>query len=138
MEGQQRPGEHHAPLEVFKAGVSLNYEFQSDPFLQAAGMQSLAWAEHSPGRTSRPWTDTTMVHHHKMCKPETVTGHARGRWCQATPRLAQSTSRYLRAGTKIQLPPQLSFYLKEMRKCSAQNLLSSAPFRLEAEEAFAE
>lgn len=26
-EGQQKPGEHHAPLEGFEAGVSLNYDF---------------------------------------------------------------------------------------------------------------
>lgn len=45
---------------------------------------------------------------------------------------------HLRAGTKIQLPSQLHFYLKEMGKCSAQNLLLPAPLCLEAEEAFAE
>lgn len=61
-----------------------------------------------------------------------------GRWCPGTPHLALSTSCNRRAGTKIQIPSQLHFYLKDMGKHLAQNLLSSAPLCLEAEGVFAE
>lgn len=47
--GNMCPSSAHGGVE---AGVSLHYDFPGDPSLQAAGMLSLAWAEHSPGQTS--------------------------------------------------------------------------------------
>lgn len=61
-----------------------------------------------------------------------------GRWCPGTAHLALSTPQDHRAGTEIQIPSQLHFYLKDMGKHPAQNLLSSAPLCLEAEGVFAE
>lgn len=60
------------------------------------------------------------------------------RGCPGTCHLALSTSCNGRAGTITQIPSQLHFYLKDMGKHPAQNLLSSAPLCLEAEGVFAE
>lgn len=72
--------------------------------------------QQTPGRSP------TTADHHKMCKPEPGTSHARGRRFQATPQLAQNTPWYFRVGNKIQLPAQLHFYLKEMGKMFCSKL----------------
>lgn len=109
-----------------EAGVLLHCGFPGDPSLKAPRMPPLARAEHSPGQTPQ---DVQTWDSCQMCV---------GRWCPGTPHLALSTSCDLRAGTKTQIPSQLHFYLKDMGKHPAQNLLSSAPLCLEAEGVFAE
>lgn len=82
-----------------------------------------------PGQIPPRFTTTKCVN---LRQPPGMRGEGDAKKCPGSHKV------HLRAGTKIQLPSQLHFYLKEMGKCSAQNLLSSAPLCLEAEEAFAE
>lgn len=71
-----------------------------------------------------------------------ATCHTRGRWSQGMPWLLQNAPKYLRhlpeGEIKYNDHPSSVFTLRRWGKLSAQSLLLSAAFCLEAEKAFAE
>lgn len=114
------------------AGVLLHSGFPADPAIKAARMPPWHRQSTTLDRPNDPRQTPQDVQTWDSCQM------CVGRWCPGTPHLALSTSCNRRAGTKIQIPSQLHFYLKDMGKNPAQNLLSSAPLCLEAEGVFAE